>query len=146
MLWQLQMSIAHFRSDEPCHGLILIRHCATCLLQVLEVEHNEGKIKLRATDGAERCTVALNSQICAEWASNEDLRSGCLLRLKADGLSYNQLQGELVRWRCRGQPAIRALVSLCGCMSCHVPSVQLSLLCSCLYAARGQGLQLVPML
>eukprot|EP00891_Asterochloris_glomerata_P007274 jgi/Astpho2/7274/Aster-01580 len=63
------------------------------VVKVLEVEHNKGKIKLRATDGAERCTVALNSQICAEWASNEDLRSGCLLRLKADGLSYNQLQG-----------------------------------------------------
>ena len=84
------------KCDEPSHELNLTRHCAACLLQVLEVEHNKGKIKLRATDGTEKCTVALNSQICAQWASNEDLRSGCLLRLKADGLSYNQLQGEFI--------------------------------------------------
>ena len=96
------MNVADVKSNAPRHELTLVRHCLACLLKVMEVEHNKGKIKLRATDGTEKCTVALNSQICAQWASNEDLRPGCLLRLKADGLSYNQLQGELVRWCCRG--------------------------------------------
>ena len=113
---------------------------------MLEVEHNKGKIKLRATDGTEKCTVALNSQICAHWASNDDLRSGCLLRLKADGLSYNQLQGELVRWRCRGYAR---RYTTCQPVLLHgrrCPSGLLSLLPACLYAACGQACRMVPML